>query len=243
LSKHHFHRLFRRIAGVTPKAYADARRQARARDGLARGTAVTAALYDAGYGSAGRFYGSANAALGMTPSAFRAGGAGEIVRHATGRCALGAVLVAASGRGICAILLGDDSVMLEAELKARFPRAQHQTADTGFASVVAEVIRLVDDPSHAPAPSLPLDVRGTAFQRRVWEALQAIPPGRTLTYAELAAAIGRPTAVRAVAAACGANRLAVAVPCHRVVATGGALAGYRWGIERKRRLLERESGA
>jgi AraC family transcriptional regulator of adaptative response/methylated-DNA-[protein]-cysteine methyltransferase len=240
LSAHHFHRLFRRVAGVTPKAYADARRQARARDGLADGAAVTEAIYDAGYGSAGRFYESADAALGMTPSAFRAGGAGEVVRHAVGHSSLGVVLVAVSGRGICAILLGDDPAVLVEDLRNRFPRARHEAAEPAFASVVAEVVRLVDDPSRAPAPSLPLDVRGTAFQRRVWEALRAIPPGRTLTYAEVAVAIGEPRAVRAVAAACGANRLAVAVPCHRVVATGGALAGYRWGIERKRRLLERE---
>lgn len=243
LSPHHFHRLFRRVAGVTPKAYADARRQAGVQGRLADGAAVTEALYDAGYGSAGRFYEDANAALGMTPSAFRAGGAGETVRHAVGRSSLGAVLVAAGGRGICAILLGDEPAALVEDLRKRFPRAHHEAAEPGFAAVVAEVVRLVDDPSRAPAPSLPLDVQGTAFQRRVWEALRAIPPGRTLTYAEVAAAIGEPRAVRAVAAACGANRFAVAVPCHRVVAAGGALAGYRWGVERKRRLLDREAGA
>ena len=239
-SPHHFHRLFRRVAGVTPKAYADARRQERVWDGLVDGAGVTTTLYGAGFNSSGRFYQAADAMLGMTRSAYRSGGVGETIRFAAGRCALGTVLVAASGRGICAILLGDDPAALEADLKGRFPRAACEPADAGFARTVAEVIRLVDDPAGAVPLSLPLDIRGTAFQRRVWEALCAIPPGTVASYAEVAAQIGAPRAVRAMMAACAANRLAVAVPCLRVVASGGGLAGYRWGVERKRRLLEQE---
>ena len=236
---HHFHRLFRRIVGVTPKAYAAAQRQRRVQAGLAGGSGVTAALYEAGFSSSGRFYHGADAMLGMTPTAYRAGGAGEAIRYAAGPCSLGTVLVAVSGRGVCAILLGDDPAPLEADLAARFSRAT-RTADPALAGLLAEVVRLVDTPSDAPALSLPLDIRGTAFQRRVWEALQAIPPGQTASYSAVAASLGSPRATRAVAAACAANRLAVAVPCHRVVASGGGLAGYRWGVERKRRLLAKE---
>lgn len=239
-SPHHFHRLFRRITGITPAAYAAARRQSRLQTGLAEGDGVTTAMYAAGFNSSGRFYEAADAMLGMTPTAFRKGGVGEVVRHATGRCSLGCVLVAAGSRGVCAILLGDDPATLEADLRERFPHAEHLAADPALARALAEVVRLVDDPAGAGALSLPLDIRGTAFQRRVWEALRAIPAGRTASYAEVAARIGAPRAVRAVATACAANRLAVAIPCHRVVASDGGLAGYRWGIERKRRLLERE---
>ena len=240
-SPHHFHRLFRRAVGVTPRAYADAHRQRRVRAGLGAGRGVTEAFYDAGFNSSGRFYEAADGMLGMRPSAYRAGGAGEAIRYAVGRCSLGRVLVATAGRGVCAILLGDDPAALADDLRARFPRAAIAPADDSFAGVVAQVVQLVDDPAgaagHAP---LPLDIRGTAFQRRVWEALRAIPPGETAAYAEVAARIGAPGSARAVAAACGANRLAVAVPCHRVVAADGGLSGYRWGVERKRRLLHRE---
>ena len=239
-SRFHFHRLFRRVAGVTPKAYAAAHRQVRVQTGLAGGADVTTALYDAGFSSAGRFYGAADAMLGMTPTAYRAGGAGETIRHAAGACSLGFVLVAVSGRGVCAVLLGDGAAPLGAELAARFPRATTQ-ADPTLAGLLAEVVRAVDSPGDAPSLSLPLDVRGTAFQRRVWQALQAIPPGQTASYAAVAAAVGAPRASRAVAAACAANRLAVVVPCHRVVASSGGLAGYRWGVERKRRLLAEEA--
>ena len=238
-SPFHFHRLFRRVAGVTPKAYAAAHRQSRVQLGLAAGTGVTAALYDAGFSSSGRFYGAADAMLGMTPTAFRAGGAGETIRHAAGPCSLGYVLVAVSGRGICAILLGGEAAPLEADLAARFPRASLQP-DPALASLLAEVVHAVEAPGTAPALSLPLDIRGTAFQRRVWQALQAIPPGRTASYAAVAVTIGAPRASRAVAAACAANRIAVVVPCHRVVASDGSLAGYRWGVDRKRRLLAKE---
>jgi AraC family transcriptional regulator of adaptative response/methylated-DNA-[protein]-cysteine methyltransferase len=177
--------------------------------------------------------------LGMRPSTYRAGGKGERVRFAVGDSALGKVLVAATERGICAIFLGDDRAELESELRARFPHAQLEPGDSSFSDTVRAVTALVDSP--AAAPALPLDIQGTAFQRRVWEALQSIPPGHTLSYAELAARLGEPRAVRAVAGACAANKLAVAVPCHRVVARDGSLAGYRWGVDRKRALLQREA--
>lgn len=238
VSPHHFHRMFRRIAGVTPKAYADARRHARVQHGLAHGEPVTQAIYAAGFNSPGRFYAASDAMLGMTASRYRAGGAGETIRYAHGACALGTVLVAATPRGVCAILLGDDPDTLRADLAARFPRAQLQPGGDDFAAWIDQVVALVDDPRHAI--TLPLDIRGTAFQRRVWEALRAIPAGETRSYAQLAAGLGAPSAVRAVAGACAANKLAVAVPCHRAVASTGALAGYRWGIQRKRALLTRE---
>lgn len=238
VSPHHFHRLFRRVAGVTPKAYHAAHRQARVQAGLAAGAGVTEAIYGAGFNSSGRFYAAADAMLGMTASRYRAGGPGETIRHAAGRCSLGHVLVATTGRGVCAILLGDDAATLLTELRARFPKAVLEGAGPD-AEWLAEVIALVDHPGSG-APSLPLDIRGTVFQRRVWEVLRAIPPGETLSYAAVAARLGQPAAVRAVAGACAANALAVAVPCHRVVASTGALAGYRWGVERKRALLARE---
>lgn len=181
---------------------------------------------------------AADAMLGMTASRQRAGGPGETIRHAVGRCSLGRVLVAATGRGVCAILLGDDAAALQADLRARFPRAVLDDAGPD-AEWLAAVVAFVDHPGR-DAPALPLDIRGTVFQRRVWKVLRAIPPGETLSYAAVAARLGQPAAVRAVAGACAANALAVVVPCHRVVASTGALSGYRWGIERKRALLARE---
>ena len=243
LSAFHFHRLFRRVTGVTPKAYADAQRGRRVQEGLQAGVSVTAALYDAGFSSSGRFYAAADGLLGMTPSTYRAGGAGESVRYAVADCFLGKVLVAATARGICAILLGDGGDALAADLQARFPRAALTQAEAGFGAIVNQVVSLVDAPAVAEvdaSAALPLDIRGTAFQRQVWQALQAIPAGTTRTYAEVAASLGSPRAVRAVAGACAANKLAVAVPCHRVVASDGGLGGYRWGVARKRALLDRE---
>lgn len=240
VSPHHFHRMFRRIAGVTPKAYGAAHRQARVQAGLAAGAGVTATIYDAGFNSSGRFYEAAGAMLGMTASHYRAGGTGETIRHAVGRCSLGRILVAATALGVCAILLGDDEAVLQADLRARFPKAALRDAEPGFGEWVAQVIAFVERPGRSDAFALPLDIRGTAFQRQVWEVLRATPPGETLSYAAVAARLGKPAAVRAVAGACAANGLAVAVPCHRVVASTGALAGYRWGVERKRALLARE---
>lgn len=243
LSAYHFHRMFRRIAGVTPRAYAATHRADRARTGLQQGETVTGALYDAGFGSSGRFYEAAPSILGMTPSAYRARGAGETIRFAVGIASLGRVLVAVTAIGICAILLGDDPAELEADLRTRFARADVEPAPAEIAALLAEVVALVDDPR--PGHALPLDIRGTAFQRRVWEALQAIPPGETVSYGALAARLGAPKAVRAVAGACAANPVAVAIPCHRAVAANGALTGYRWGVARKRALLalERPSGS
>lgn len=242
LSPHHFHRMFRGIAGVTPRAFAAARRQARVQAGLAAGAGVTEAIYDAGFSSSGRFYADADATLGMTASRYRAGGAGELIRFNCGECSLGRVLVAATGRGVCAILLGDDDEALRAELRGRFAKAVLEEAGPAFSDWAAAAVALVEQPNRADTAALPLDIRGTAFQRRVWEALRAIPPGETMSYAAVAARLGQPAAVRAVAGACAANALAVAVPCHRVVAATGALAGYRWGTERKRALLARERG-
>lgn len=240
LSPSHFHRVFKSVTGLTPKAYASGRRAQRLRDGLARrGTSVSAAIYDAGYGSNGRFYEKSNQVLGMTPSTYRAGGARSAIRFAVGECSIGSILVARSERGICAILLGNDPDALVRDLQDRFPNARMIGGDRRFERLVARVVGFVEAP--AVGLGLPLDVRGTAFQQRVWRALQEVPAGSTATYAEIARRIGDPRSVRAVAQACAANPLAVAIPCHRVVRTDGALSGYRWGVERKRTLLEREA--
>ena len=241
LSPFHFHRLFRRIVGVTPKAYASAQRAQRVQSGLRLAGTVTEAMYDAGFNSSGRFYEAAAGLLGMSPSSYRAGAPGEVIRSAVGQSTLGPVLVAATIQGVCAILLGDDAAALVLDLHARFPHARHEAADAAFDAWVAQVVAHVDAPR--AAFELPLDIRGTAFQRRVWAVLRAIPAGETLSYAEVAERLGTPNAVRAVAGACAANRLAVAIPCHRVVSSGGRMSGYRWGVPRKRALLEREASA
>lgn len=240
MSPFHFHRLFRKSTGLTPKAYGDAHRSETMRQKLSRGGSITSAIYDSGYSSNGRFYARADRMLGMKPRAFQKGGMGETLHFATGRCSLGFLLVAASEKGICAILLGDNPDALSRELLARFPKAHLVAAAPGFKKDVARVIGLVENPG--AETHLPLDIRGTVFQQKVWNALTRIPPGQTATYAQVAKKIGRPGAVRAVGAACGANPLAIAIPCHRVVRTDGNLAGYRWGIERKKTLLSRESG-
>ncbi|MDO8789291.1 MAG: bifunctional DNA-binding transcriptional regulator/O6-methylguanine-DNA methyltransferase Ada [Sulfuritalea sp.] len=239
LSPWHLHRVFKATVGLTPKAYAAAHRARRVRAELERGESVTAAIYEAGYNSSGRFYAASNQVLGMTPGRFRAGGAGTEIRFAVGRSSLGEILVAASERGVCAILMGDDAAALVCELQDRFARATLIGGDAGFEQLVARVVGFVEAPQLGL--ELPLDVRGTAFQQRVWRALREIPVGVTVTYTELARRIGAPKAVRAVGAACAANALAVAIPCHRVVRTDGSLAGYRWGVERKRALIERET--
>lgn len=239
LSPYYLHRLFKRVTGVTPRAFAVARRAERVRAELAQSDSVTAAIYDAGYNSNGRFYETAARELGMNPARYRLGGLGAEIRFAVGQCALGAVLVAASARGVCAISLGDDPDALVRQLQDRFPRATLIGGDAQFERLVAQVAGFVEAPRLGL--DLPLDVRGSLFQRRVWDALQAIPAGTTVTYKELAERIGAPQSARAVAGACAANPLAVAIPCHRVVRTDGDLSGYRWGVERKRALLERES--
>lgn len=238
LSPHHFHRVFKAITGVTPKAYADSRRAARVREALSESGTVTQAIYDAGFNSSGRFYEQSDKVLGMTPTRFRAGGEKEIIRFAIGECSLGSILVAATYKGVCAILMGDDPDSLARDLQDRFDRAEFVGGDDVFDATVARVVGLVEQP--ARGLDLPLDVRGTAFQRRVWQALCDIPVGGRASYSDVAVSIGQPNAVRAVAQACGANNLAVAIPCHRVVRTDGALSGYRWGVERKRALLDRE---
>ena len=238
MSRFHFQRVFKTHAGVTPKAYAAARRAGRVRAALPGAGSVTDAVYAAGFNSSSRFYAGSEAMLGMAPSRFKAGGAGEEIRFAVAACSLGAILVAATGRGICAVLMGDDPEPLVRDLQDRFPKAHLIGADAGFERTVAQVIGLVEAPRIGL--DLPLDVRGTAFQQRVWAALRAIPAGETVSYTELAQRIGSPAAVRAVAVACAANPVAVAIPCHRVVRNDGGLSGYRWGIERKAALIARE---
>jgi AraC family transcriptional regulator of adaptative response/methylated-DNA-[protein]-cysteine methyltransferase len=238
LSPYHFHRIFKSIVGVTPKAYAVAHRNRNVRDRLQGSASVTNAIFSAGFNSSGRFYANSTEVLGMKPRSYRAGGVDEEIRIAIRTCSLGKVLVAASEKGVCAILLGDDHKSLMEELRRRFSRAKLTRADASFEKTVAKTIQLVEEP--ASSVDLPLDVRGTVFQHRVWKTLQAIPAGSTSTYAEVARRIGEPKAVRAVAGACAANPVAVAIPCHRVVNSNGGLSGYRWGVARKRALLNRE---
>lgn len=238
LSRYHFHRLFKSITAVTPKEYAAACRARRVREGLRSARSVTEAFYDAGFNSSACFYATSADILGMTPSAFRRGGKDALIRVAIAECSLGLVTVAATDRGVCAILFGDDTQALIADVQSRFPKAELTLGDAAFGDIVAKVVNHVEAPSKGL--DLPLDIKGTAFQQRVWEALRKIPCGETATYAEVAAEIGAPGSARAVARACASNKLAVAVPCHRVVAAGGDLSGYRWGVGRKRQLLERE---
>jgi AraC family transcriptional regulator, regulatory protein of adaptative response / methylated-DNA-[protein]-cysteine methyltransferase len=238
-SPYHFHRLFKSITGLTPKAYASAHRARRVREELRRSRTVTQAIFDAGFDSGGRFYDTSDQVLGMTPTAYRSGGAEAEIRFAIGECSLGSILVARSEKGVCAILLGDDPEALVRQLQDRFPRASLIGDDRRFEQLVSKVVGFVEEPR--VGLDLPLDIRGTAFQQRVWQALRRIPIGTTASYAEIARRIGAPRAVRAVAQACGANALAVAIPCHRVVRNDGALSGYRWGVERKRALLAREA--
>ncbi|WP_085707609.1 bifunctional DNA-binding transcriptional regulator/O6-methylguanine-DNA methyltransferase Ada [Pseudomonas sp. B35(2017)] len=239
LSPFHFHRVFKAVTGLTPKGYGAAHRSRKVRERLADSGTVTDALYDAGFNSNSRFYESADQMLGMKPGDYRAAGKNNDIRFAVGQCSLGAILVAQSERGVCAILLGDDPHQLVCDLQDKFRQANLIGADSGFEQLIASVVGFIEAP--ALGLDLPLDVRGTAFQERVWQALRDIPPGSTASYADIAQRIGAPKAVRAVAQACGANSLAVAIPCHRVVRSDGNLSGYRWGVERKRALLERET--
>lgn len=239
MSPSHFHRMFKTMTGVTPKAYADAERTKRVQRALAEGeSSVTEAIFAAGFNSSGRFYETTKEMLGMKPREYKKGGMNAQIHFAIGESALGSILVARSDKGVCAILLGDDPDALVRDLQDRFPKAALVGGDGAFEEVVAKVVGFVEDPSKGL--DLPLDVRGTAFQQRVWEALRRIPVGMTASYAEIAKTLGEPSAFRAVAGACSANALAVAIPCHRVVRSDGALSGYRWGVERKRDLLRRE---
>lgn len=241
LSPSHFHRVFKAATGLTPKGYAAAHRAKKLRHELASASTVTDAMYGAGFNSSGRFYEKSTDLLGMKPSRYRAGGANEEIKFAVGQTSLGAILVASSTKGVAAILLGDDADELVRDLQDRFPNARLIGADRDYESLVAQVVGFVEEP--AKGLSLPLDIRGTAFQQRVWRALARIPVGKTVCYADIARRIGAPHAVRAVASAIAANNVAVAIPCHRVIRNDGSLSGYAWGVERKRELLRRESGA
>ncbi|MDI5935693.1 bifunctional DNA-binding transcriptional regulator/O6-methylguanine-DNA methyltransferase Ada [Halomonas kalidii] len=238
LSRFHFHRVFKSVTGLTPRAYAVARRAERVRAELLDSETVTEAIYEAGFNSSGRFYAGSNRMLGMTPKRYRSGGKGMEIRFALGECSLGNILVATSEKGICAISLGSDPERLLQEFQERFANADLVPGGKDFDAWVARVVGFVEAPG--VGLSLPLDIRGTAFQQRVWQALTEIPVGTTISYAELAERVGSPRAVRAVARACASNTIALAIPCHRVVRSDGALSGYRWGVERKRALLERE---
>jgi AraC family transcriptional regulator, regulatory protein of adaptative response / methylated-DNA-[protein]-cysteine methyltransferase len=239
MSPYHFHRVFKAMTGLTPKTYAVGHRAQRVRKQLSKRNTVTEAIYDAGFNSNSRFYAKSAQTLGMTPTDFRNGGNGVTIRFAVGECSLGSVLVAASAKGVCAIFLGDDPNALVRDLEDRFPKARLVGGNEAFESTVARVIGLIEMPK--TGLDLPLDVRGTAFQQKIWQALRDIPAGSTVSYRDIAARVGAPKAVRAIAQACGANALAVAIPCHRVVRYDGGLSGYRWGVQRKAALLKREA--
>jgi AraC family transcriptional regulator of adaptative response/methylated-DNA-[protein]-cysteine methyltransferase len=239
MSTSHFQRVFKAVTGMTPKSYSQSVRSARVRQVLPGAGSVTDAVYRAGYNSSSRFYEGVSRTLGMPPASYRAGGAGQTIRFGVGECSLGSILVAATERGVCAVLMGDDPGALTEELRRRFPNARVSGGDAEFEAWMAGVIALVESPGSGA--ELPVDVRGTAFQHLVWNALQQIPCGQTASYAEVAERVGRPAAARAVAAACASNSVAVVIPCHRVVRSDGSLSGYRWGVERKRELLRRES--
>jgi AraC family transcriptional regulator, regulatory protein of adaptative response / methylated-DNA-[protein]-cysteine methyltransferase len=238
MSPGYFHRLFKNATGLTPKDYANGHRAGRVKKALSKRRTVTEAIYEAGFNSNGRFYAGSAKMLGMKPSEYRSGGAGNIIRFAVGECSLGSILVAASEKGVCAILLGDDPGLLARNLQDQFPKATLIGGDDEFEKLVANVVGFVESPN--VGLKLPLDIRGTAFQQRVWKELQRIPAGETVSYSELAKRIGFPKSVRAVAQACGANTIAVAIPCHRVVRTDGDISGYRWGVARKKKLLTLE---
>ena len=238
-SPSYFHRMFKAATGITPKGYAAAHRAAKVRQGLVSGSSVTEAIYDAGFNSSGRFYEKSTDILGMTPSRYRAGGTNEEIKFALGQTSLGAILVASSMKGVVAILLGDDPERLLRSLQDRFPKAKLIGADHDYEALVARVVGLVEAPRIGL--DLPLDIRGTVFRQRAWQALREIPAGATVSYAEIARRIGAPRAIRAVASACAANNLAVAIPCHRVIRNDGSLSSYAWGVERQRALLDRET--
>ncbi len=232
------HKKFKAAVGITPKGYAQALRSTRLRSGL-EGGSVGAVAFNAGFNSLSPFYASAPAELGMSPSVFAANGAGEEIHFAFGHCSLGRVMVAITTRGICALAFGDSDESLEFELRKKFRHARLLRGGAEFGDLMSRVVALAENPKMDHR--LPLDIRGTAFQRKVWEAIQRIPAGMPSNYQEIARSVGAPDAARAVAQACGANTIAVAIPCHRVLRKDGTLSGYRWGVERKKKLLDRES--
>ncbi len=238
LSPSHLHRVFKAATGLTPKQYATAHRAQRLRDQIGGNTTITTAALNAGFRSQSRLYETSTKTLGMTPTQVRRKGKNAVIRFAVGECSLGSILVAASEVGVCAISLGDDPAVLVKELEDRFSLAELIGGDASFETHVAQAIALIELP--ATGLKLPLDIQGTAFQQRVWKLLTRIPCGQTTTYTELAEQLGKPEAVRAVASACAANQIAIAIPCHRVVRRDGSLAGYRWGVERKAALLQLE---
>jgi len=239
MSKFHFHRLFTKTTGLTPREYAVARRETRLREKITRKNTITEAIYDAGYNANSRFYEKSNQVLGMTPTTYRSGGKDMKIRYAIGKSSLGLILVAESERGLCSIMLGDDPDLLTQDLRNRFPKAELVGGESDFENHVARVIGFVESPKIGL--DLPLDIQGTAFQQRVWQTLRQIPAGKTASYAEIADRVGSPKGARAVAQACASNYLAVVIPCHRVVHTDGSVSGYRWGVDRKKALLKRES--
>lgn len=239
LSARHFHRLFKRITGLTPRQYAAAQRSQRICQALQHASSVTEAIYASGFNSSGRFYENSTQILGMTPTRYRAGGRHEVIHFAVGEASLGSILVASSDKGVVAILLGDDPNALLQNLQDRFPNARLIGGNKDYEDLIAKIVGFIEAP--ALGLNLPLDIRGTAFQRRVWEALRKIPMGETASYSEIAARIGSPSSARAVAGACAANTIALAIPCHRVVRSDGGLSGYAWGVERKRALIEHEA--
>jgi AraC family transcriptional regulator, regulatory protein of adaptative response / methylated-DNA-[protein]-cysteine methyltransferase len=234
---HHFHRLFKRDTGVTPADYARSLRAKRAETALAGGGSVTEAIYDAGYSGPSRFYAESKGRLGMTPSAWKNGGAGVTIRWAVVETKLGAMLLAATEKGICRLSFDED----EGELRRRFPKAEILPGDDAFDALAKQAVAAVNHPAEMPA--LPLDVQGTTFQQAVWRELQRIPAGETRTYAQIAAAVGKPKAVRAAGTANGANNVAILIPCHRVIRTDGTLGGYAYGLDRKEKLLKLESAS
>lgn len=238
VSPYHFHRMFKSVTGMTPKAWQQAWRARRLRESLSEGESVTQAVLAAGFPTSSSYYRHADEMLGMQAKTYRQGGKATQIHYATGECSLGRCLVAISERGVCAVLLGDNEEALVDELQRSFPAAEFRLAESTFSQQIADVVASLNQPSSTL--SLPLDIRGTAFQQQVWHALRAIPAGETRSYQQVAQSIGKPKAVRAVASACAANRLAILVPCHRVVRGDGTLSGYRWGVARKAALLQRE---
>lgn len=241
LSSYHFHRLFKTITGVTPKAYAIAHRANKIRNELTKGTSITNAIYHAGFNSNGRFYATSTKVLGMSPTNFKNGGDSETILYSIGACSFGSILVAHSEKGICAILIHDDDAPLLADLQKRFPKATLKKDELDFKHWLAQIMNFIETPKKGL--ELPLDIRGTLFQQRVWQLLQKIPLGTTASYTDIATKLGDPKAVRAVARACAANPIALLVPCHRVVRSDGGISGYRWGVENKRALIDREAKA